>query len=396
MVRPVAARQPLGWRVASSSRATIVSAILVAIDDGEWGAAMKLTGGDRPRRHGGPGRRRAGAGAVPALLKLRILAGLAVAAALAACGSSALYGVPGAEPPASTPTLVPGSRPYDVSGLRDPAGGKFFGVQVPGAPHSLDPVRSFATNAGTRPNLIGEYVSWNNLLDVKAVQNAWSYGALYYMVWEPYHTSVAAIADGRSNGYITRLAREVRALNLPLAISFGHEFNGFCYPWGTASGTTAAQFVAAWRLIHRLFTAAQATNVIWVWNPNVISAEPKLPLSDYYPGDAYVDWVGVTGYFSTTGPHTFDGLYGPTMQEIRGFTAKPFFIAETSVETGPDAVAAAQNLVTGVRQRSDVLGFVWFEYDKAGVDWRLGSRPLVRAPIAAELPGLRLVNAKRP
>src|SRR5262249_27024880 len=101
MVRPVAARQPLGWRGASSSRATTVSAILVAIDDGEWGAAMKLTGGDRPRRHGGPGRRRAGAGAVTALLKLRILAGLAVAAALAACGSSALYGVPGAEPPAS-------------------------------------------------------------------------------------------------------------------------------------------------------------------------------------------------------------------------------------------------------------------------------------------------------
>lgn len=366
------------------------------MDDGEWGAAMKLTGGDRPRRHAGPGRRRAGASAVTALLELRIVAGLALAAALAACGSSALYGVPGAQPPTSTPTLVPGSRPYDVSGLRDPAGGKFLGMQAPGAPDSLDPVRSFATSAGTRPNLIGQYMSWNNPLDVKAVQNAWSYGALYYMVWEPYHTTVAAIADGRSNGYITRLAREVRALNLPLAISFGHEFNGFWYPWGTTTGTTSAQFVAAWRLIHRLFAAAQATNVIWVWNPNVISAEPQLPLSAYYPGDAYVDWVGVTGYFGSTGPHTFDGVYGPTMQEIRRFTAKPFFIAETSVATGPDAVAAARNLVAGVRQRSDVLGFVWFEYDKAGVDWRLGSRPLVRAPIAAGLTGIRLVNAKRP
>ena len=328
------------------------------------------------------------------LLKLRILGGLVLAVALAACGSSVLYGVPGAESPPATPTLVPGSRPYDVSGLRDPASGKYLGVQAPGAPDSLKPVQSFAASARARPNLIGEYVSWNNSLDTQAVTNAWSYGALYYMVWEPYHTTVAAIADGRSNGYITRFAQQVRALNLPVAISFGHEFNGFWYPWGT-TGTTAAQFVAAWRLIHRLFAAAHATNVIWVWNPNVISAEPQLDLTAYYPGDAYVGWVGVTGYFAASGPDTFDGLFGPTMQEIRGFTTKPFIIAETSVQTGPNSVAAAQNLVSGMRQRSDVLGFVWFNYYKAGVDWRLESRPPVRAAVAAGLAGLPLVNVKR-
>jgi len=327
-------------------------------------------------------------------VKPGILGGLALAAALAACGSSALYGVPGAHPPAAAPTLVPGSRPYDVSALRDPAGGKFLGVQAPGAPDSLGPVRSFAASAGARPNLIGQYASWNNPLDTQAVTSAWSYGALYYMVWEPYHTTVAAIADGRSNAYISRFAQEVRALNLPVAISFGHEFNGFWYPWGT-NGTTAAQFAAAWRQIHGLFAAAHATNVIWVWNPNVINAEPRLDLSAYYPGDAYVDWVGVTGYFGAEGPHTFEGVYGPTMQEIRGFTTRPFIIAETAVQTGPDAAAAAQNLVTGVRQRPDVLGFVWFDYDKAGVDWRLESRPPVRAPIAAGLAGLRLIDARR-
>ena len=31
-----------------------------------------------------------------------------------------------------------------MSGLLDPAGGKFLGVQAPGAPDSLGPVRSFA------------------------------------------------------------------------------------------------------------------------------------------------------------------------------------------------------------------------------------------------------------
>jgi mannan endo-1,4-beta-mannosidase len=323
-------------------------------------------------------------------MRLRILGGLALTAALAACGSSALYGVPGAEAPSSAPA----SRPYNMSRLLDPTGGKFLGVDAPGAPDSLGPVRSFAAAAGARPNLIGEYMSWNNPLDSRAVTNAWSYGALYYMIWEPYHTTVAAIADGRSNGYITRFAREVRALNLPVAISFGHEMNGYWYPWGT-TGATAAQFVAAWRLIHRLFAAAGARNVIWVWNPNVISADPQLELSAYYPGDAYVNWVGITGYFAATGPDTFERLYGPTMQEIRGFSAKPFIIAETSVQTGPDAVTAAQSLVGGVRQQSDVLGFVWFDYNKAGVDWRLESRPPVREAIAGALAGLRRLDVRR-
>ncbi len=325
------------------------------------------------------------------LPKLRIVGSLALAGALAACGSSALYGVPGAEQPSPTAP----AKPYNVSGLLNPAGRKFLGVLAPGAPDSLTPVQTFATSAGMRPNLIGEYISWNDLMDTQGAINTWSYGALYYMVWEPYGTTVAAIADGRSDGYITKFARQVRSLNQPVAISFGHEFNGFWYPWGT-TGTTAAQFVAAWRLIHRLFAAADAKNVIWVWNPNVISGEPQLDLSAYYPGDAYVNWVGVTGYFSTTGPDTFDTLYGATMQEIRGFTDKPFLISETSVETGPDEVAAAQSLVSGVAQQSDVLGFIWFNYLKAGVDWRLQTRPQVQAAIAGALPALRLVNVKRP
>jgi hypothetical protein len=66
------------------------------------------------------------------------------------------------------------------------------------------------------------------------------------------------------------------------------------------------------------------------------------------------------------------------------------------VQTGPNAVAAAQNLVGGVGQRPDVLGFVWFNYYKAGVDWRLESRPPVRAAVAAGLKGLPLVNPRRP
>ena len=72
--------------------------------------------------------------------------------------------------------------------------------------------------------------------------------------------------------------------------------------------------MAAWRRIHDLFTRAGATNVIWVWNPNDIYPVPQVQLKPYYPGNAYVNWIGITGYVATTGPHTYGSLYAPTVQ----------------------------------------------------------------------------------
>ncbi len=232
-----------------------------------------------------------------------------------------------------------------MSGLLDPSSGKFLGIEASGAPGSLAAVSTFAANTGRKPNLVGQYVAWGRPFDATAASNAWSYGALYYMAWEPFGTSVQAIAAGRSDAYISRFAAAVRALNVPVALSFGHEMNGNWYPWGTQQ-TTPAQFVAAWRRIHTLFTRAGASNVVWVWNPNIINPVPTVRLRPYWPGNAYVNWVGLTGYFATTGPHDFAALYRPTMTEIRHFTRKPFIIAETAIESGPAEVACARQLVT--------------------------------------------------
>jgi glycosyl hydrolase family 26 len=292
--------------------------------------------------------------------------------------------------PAATPSA---SLPYNMSGLLDPTGGKFFGVEAEGAP-SLAPVNAFATSVGKRPDLVGQYLAWGSAFDARAVAAAWSYGALYYIAWEPYDTSCQAIADGQDDAYITRFANAIRKLNLPVAISFGHEMNGNWYPWGT-SDTSASEFVAAWRHIHNLFVQAGASNVIWVWNPNIINPVPQVQLQPYWPGDAYVDWVGITGYFPTSGPETFASLYDPTIAEIKKFTTKPMIIAETSVETGPSETEAVHSLITGVKRHPNVLGFIWFDFDKDGVDWQLESRPTVRAAMATDIARLAVINPKK-
>jgi hypothetical protein len=326
-------------------------------------------------------------------------AGLVLAAVLTACGplTSATLGTSGTsgagaggtvtQPPA--PASVPAST-LSAAALDHPDG-KFFGIEANGSPDSLSPAENVSALVGRNPNLLGQYVEWGSAFDKPAAARATSFGALYYLAWEPFGTTESSIAAGGSDSYITGVAKSVRAFGGPVAISFGHEMNGNWYPWGTKD-TTPAEFVAAWRHVHDLFAAAGATNVIWIWNPNIINPMPSVELAQYWPGSAYVNWVGITGYFATTGPDTFAGVYGPTITEIKQFTSKPILIAETAVETGPDEVAGIHNLVSGIESDSGVIGFVWFDYDKDGVNWTLEGRPDARAAVASGISAMHLVS----
>jgi hypothetical protein len=132
--------------------------------------------------------------------RLAVLPAVAVTAMLAGCS---LFTPPaGMGTTASQPTgsASPTSKPYNVSALLHPGPGKFLGIQASGAPNSLTPLANFAANLGRKPNLVGQYVPWGQTFDAPAVQNAWSYGALYYMAWEPFGISAQAIATGHADG----------------------------------------------------------------------------------------------------------------------------------------------------------------------------------------------------
>jgi mannan endo-1,4-beta-mannosidase len=262
--------------------------------------------------------------------------------------------------------------PFDVRPLLLPPR-KYFGAALEGAPTSLGPVQDFAAKVGKQPNMLEYYAAWGDGFDAEGVRNARAAGALPVMVWEPFKPSIADIANGATDDYTRKFAAAVRGVNLPVAISFGHEMNGHWYPWGTRS-TAPADFVRAWQRVHDIFLDVGATNVIWVWSPNVINPVPKIPLQPLYPGDSYVDWIGVVGYYTRSGAGTFQTLFGPTMDEVREFTRKPILILETGAEPGPRKHKDVTDLFHGVSSSNDVIGFVWFNFDKE-VDWRVDSDP---------------------
>jgi mannan endo-1,4-beta-mannosidase len=260
---------------------------------------------------------------------------------------------------------------YDPKHLLKPKDGKYLGVAIDGAPPKMQLIEAFAAKTGKKPNAVTMYLSFDDGFAANEVRQIYAYGALPVVRWEPFKAKLSDIAAGKYDDYVKAFAAGIRKVNLPVALTFAHEMNGDWYAWGMGrSGNTPRAFVAAWRRIHALFTAAGATNVIWTWTPNVINPMPRVKLKPLYPGDRYVDWVGIDGYYTHRGKHTFTELFGPTMRQVRGFTRNPFLIVETAAEPGSSRPDWITDLFAGVAENSDVLGLVWFN-NNGSANWNI-------------------------
>jgi mannan endo-1,4-beta-mannosidase len=245
---------------------------------------------------------------------------------------------------------------------------RYLGVTAPGEPHSMGGVTDFANLIGKNPDLISYYISFGENFNAAFTCDIAKRGALALIQIDPTRTPVANIAAGYYDDYLDKYAEAVKSFGSPVAISFGHEMNAPWYRWGWKH-TRPSVFVAAWRQIHDVFAAVGATNVIWAWTININSPGTR-PISEFYPGNAYVDWVGLDGYFRLRGT-TFGGLFGSTMRQVEKLCDKPMLVTETGVGAGiKDSGSEVSTLFAAVEQQKNILGFVWFNYH-GQMDWRL-------------------------
>ena len=184
---------------------------------------------------------------------------------------------------------------------------------------------------------------------------------------------LSEIIAGRHDAFIRGWARDARAWGYPLFLRFDHEMNGDWFPWSErVNGNAAGEYARMWRHVKAIFDAEGATNVTWVWAPNVVFAA-AIPLASLYPGDAAVDWTGVSGYNWGSNPaqpgavwQSFAQVHRATYDALRALApSKPIMIAETaSTEIGgskaawiTDALKA--QLPTSFPQIRAVLWFNW-------------------------------------
>ena len=246
---------------------------------------------------------------------------------------------------------------------------RYLGVYERDMASSYAGVTAFTTATGIRPDVLTYYSSWLEPFQTSFAVTAAEHGAVPLVQINPYGVSLAAIASGQYDGYLSAYAEAVRAYLHPVILSFGHEMNGNWYPWGNTH-TSPAVFVAAWRHIVTLFRGLGVQNVTWLWTANIIQIGGIPSPADWWPGSSYVTWVGIDGYYYQSS-WKFASLFGPTIAAIRELTSDPILIAETGAAAGTDQPTNITDLFAGIRLYG-LLGFVWFDAN-ADRDWRLSS-----------------------
>lgn len=193
-----------------------------------------------------------------------------------------------------------------------------------------------------------------------------SHGGIPLVLWYPWGKpyweeeeyqpkySLQSIIDGKHDTYIRKWARGARVYGRPMMLAFGLEMNGDWFPWSgvfQGGGKTDSfgdptkadgpeRFRAACQHIVRIFQQEKADNITWVFHANAGSypKERWNDISDYWPGEAYVDWTGLSVYgaqYKDEDWVTFTEITNPAYHELCRLTKKPLILAEWGVAEWP-------------------------------------------------------------
>jgi mannan endo-1,4-beta-mannosidase len=276
--------------------------------------------------------------------------------------------------PAATVTASPTAAPAPAHTVTAASAQIRVGVFEPGVPRSYTPVTQFTALTGVKPAIDLWYGGWGDRFWTTFATQATAHGALPFVQINPGNVTMAAISSGQEDAYIGYYARAVRRFGKPVIIGMAAEPNGTWDQWG-AGHTDPAAWIAAWQHFVTVFRHEGARNVIWLWTISSVNAAPA-PLQAWWPGDSYVTWVGIDGYYYHRND-TFSSVFGTTVAQVRTFTKAPILASETGVGpiAGPSKIAG---LFNGVRS-DGLVGLVWFDETQHGglfhQDWRLEDSP---------------------
>lgn len=333
-----------------------------------------------------------------------------------------------------------------------PASGALFGVNLD--LHNK-PLAQYAADLGHKPAVSVSFAGFPYTAKEKtdlahAADQIRTDGQMMLLTLEPMD-GLAAVTDEA----VAALADDLAGFNadgVPVIVRFAHEMNGSWYPW-------AQQPVAYKKAFTRMADAVhtRAPGSAMMWAPNYAGGYPfaggsfeakpgtadfealdtdhdgALTMADdsyapYYPGDAAVDWVGMSLYhwgaaypwgenelpepnkFTDQLSGTYVGANGddsllPDFYAVYGTEhGKPVAIPETAALFAPGAGGAMemdikkawweQLFSPAVATEYPQLKMInWFEWDKTEVevsgrvDWTVTNTPAVREAFTAALPG---------
>jgi mannan endo-1,4-beta-mannosidase len=286
----------------------------------------------------------------------------------------------------------------------------YWGVYLDGVPWDMNKLETFETALDKKVSIVHWGQPWWHCYSkcgyqdfnaqVKQYDAVRLHGAIPLIDWASWDYSVSpieqqpqftlrSIINGDHDAFIREWATQARDWGHPFFLRFDWEMNGNWYPWSEIlNNNQTGEFVTAWRHVHDIFTDVGATNVTWVW---CVSAEyiDSLPLQSLYPGDAYVDWVGMDGFNwgqARGAPwQSFRTILEPTYQMLSTLApSKPIMIGEVSSTENDPAAGAGQSKAAWIKDAltqtlpnnfPKVKALVWFDWyqPSEGYHWEIDS-----------------------
>ncbi len=183
-------------------------------------------------------------------------------------------------------------------------------------------------------------------------------------IYQPEY-SYAAILDGKWDEYLTDFATQLQKYKGEIILVPFSEMNGNWNAWsGTVNGNSPEEAVRAYQYVHEFFTDVE--NVKFGWAPNSVSVPRTFEnrIEAYYPGDAYVDYVGVDGFNKGTPWYSFSEIFGPALDVISQYK-KPIIIFSFASADGPRKAEWMKDaFFTQMPKYSLLHGWIWFNQDK--------------------------------
>ncbi len=168
--------------------------------------------------------------------------------------------------------------------LFEPATGCYIGAFIERDSHVNGSIQAFEELTAKKHASYFTYVGYGRPFPLGWIRKVVRAGGAPNLAFEP-NDGLDVVTD---SAYLRNWARDAARTKVPIFLRWASEMNG---PW-TKYGKDPNQYREKFALVSKIMKQ-EAPNVAMLWTP---FAKPTHTIAAYYPGDEWVDWVGVNIY----------------------------------------------------------------------------------------------------
>lgn len=250
--------------------------------------------------------------------------------------------------------------------------------------YSVEEVKTVENRLGADFDYVVTYVHWANnpfpreLADYLAEQNK-----TLVIFWNPMDYSVkeqggtfsfVSVTSGTWDKYIEEFVFEATKTKGNIMIIPCEEVNGNWTPWSVTVGNygNLSEYQTAFQYLAKKLKQAKNVQVGFVVNSTSQPPTFANRISAYYPGDEFIDFIGVNG-FNFGGPSLgFEDIFSAALDEVSKFK-KPVFITSMATFASFNKKDWVKDFLNSeIIKDGKVEGWFWFNENKER-DWRIWS-----------------------